>query len=484
VKYGRNEPCPCGSGKKYKHCHLGQPLPKTGKSSPHRELSLHERNRILLHAATDIFGFSKGRSWVDFKRKISGREIRELYRVQASLWTPETDWAAIVPPPNEKLRALYLGDVRPELTLQNIIRFSLYSDEIFVVDPFMNPWIIKPQYNPLENPDQYKSDTIKLVYFLFQLEPWIESGMVKLVPDPGDINVNIKWDTIELARARWGSRKPDKQDLEDAHGAGRAELARVLYALPDDKLLAAVERSGTVLTEQKKAQLLRYARQKLRDDPIAWEQSIADNPDEGQMSFFRGGANLETALLISDLTGAFPYTNMRTRWQEILSARDELSETARVWSPFAKAFQSLEFRFLNNVDTRFAHAIRDDGRLENFRSLLRKVGKEATGVTDLSSLDNYVRDCKDQLIAEHAKAEAEWSKIDEDFFKWAGASVVGGIVGGAMVPNVSSLAAGTIAMLGQLAYRYFKQQQFRRSNPMSVFIDLSRKGPPGAVTVL
>lgn len=22
-KIGRNEPCPCGSGRKYKHCHLG-----------------------------------------------------------------------------------------------------------------------------------------------------------------------------------------------------------------------------------------------------------------------------------------------------------------------------------------------------------------------------------------------------------------------------------------------------------------------------
>jgi hypothetical protein len=25
---GRNQRCPCGSGKKYKHCHRGQELPK------------------------------------------------------------------------------------------------------------------------------------------------------------------------------------------------------------------------------------------------------------------------------------------------------------------------------------------------------------------------------------------------------------------------------------------------------------------------
>ena len=29
-KVGRNDPCPCGSGKKYKNCHLGRPLPVDG----------------------------------------------------------------------------------------------------------------------------------------------------------------------------------------------------------------------------------------------------------------------------------------------------------------------------------------------------------------------------------------------------------------------------------------------------------------------
>lgn len=142
MKIGRNEPCPCGSGKKYKNCHLGKPL------SPER--SVNARNRILLRAAQDIFGFGQGRNWQDFKRNISGQEIRRFYEVQAALWPPETDWLAIVPNQEANLRGLYLGDIRPELILRNIIRFSLYSDQIFVVDPFHNPWIIKPEYNPIE----------------------------------------------------------------------------------------------------------------------------------------------------------------------------------------------------------------------------------------------------------------------------------------------------------------------------------------------
>jgi hypothetical protein len=36
-----------------------------------------------------------------------------------------------------------------------------------------------------------------------------------------------------------------------------------------------------------------------------------------------------------------------------------------------------------------------------------------------------------------------------------------------------------LTTLMQLGHRYLKQQQFRKSNPMSVMIDLSRKEPPG-----
>ncbi|MDY0130910.1 MAG: SEC-C metal-binding domain-containing protein, partial [Methanosarcina vacuolata] len=33
-KIGRNDPCPCGSGKKYKHCCLGRSKVVTGNQTP------------------------------------------------------------------------------------------------------------------------------------------------------------------------------------------------------------------------------------------------------------------------------------------------------------------------------------------------------------------------------------------------------------------------------------------------------------------
>jgi hypothetical protein len=186
--------------------------------------------------------------------------------------------------------------------------------------------------------------------------------------------------------------------------------------------------------------------------------------------------------LISDITGAFPYTNMRSRWRELMIARDELSETARIWSPLAKTFQELEFKFLNNVDVGFATNIRDDGRLESFRSLLRTIGKQASEVSSVSALDSFVRDSKDTLIDEHRKATAEWDKIQESFIKWVGGGLTAAttcIMTGHLAFDAAALSGGMLNTLGQLALRHMRKASFRKSNPMSVFIDLSEKELPG-----
>ena len=478
-----NQPCACGSGRKYKDCHFLRR--DRSVLSGWSDVPILTRNKLLIRAALDIFGFKRGRTWQDFKRDISDDEIREFFRVHGSMWGPETDWVGIMPKPGDgKLRGLYLGDIQPHLILQNLIRFSLYNDQILVVDPFPNARNIKPAYNPIDNPGQYKAEMVKLIFFLLKISPWIEAGIVQLIPDPGDIDLKLRFEAIELARARRADLSPDAADLAEVSAVGRKELERFLFAMDEKSLLYQVEKSGQKLNDDQKRDVIEYARQQLRDDPLAWEGKIGRDYESGQLTMVRGGTNLETALLISDITGSFPYTNMRTRWREIMSARDELSDTARAWSPLAKTFQSLEFKFLNNVDVGFANDLRQDGRLEGFRAFLRKIGSQASKVSDLSALDSFVRDSKDVLIDEHRKALAEWDKIQDSFVKWSGtgmAAAATGFMSGHLTFDAALLAGGMMSTLGALAKRHMSKANFRKSNPMSVFIDLGEKELPGQV---
>jgi hypothetical protein len=111
-----------------------------------------------------------------------------------------------------------------------------------------------------------------------------------------------------------------------------------------------------------------------------------------------------------------------------------LSETARIWSPLADTFHSLDFWFLKNVDVEFAKSLRDDGRLESLRGFLRSIGKNASDVAG-RSLDSFVRDSRDALLGEHRKATAEWDKIRNDFTGWAGASIVGAFISDHIIPD-------------------------------------------------
>jgi hypothetical protein len=444
-----------------------------------RDMTLAARNKATLNSAANIFGFGRGRSWADFKRRITGKEVRKFYEFQAQLWPPETNWISLIPPADQKLRALYLGEIEPQNIAANLVRYSLYSDELLIVSPFHNPWNLRAEYNPIENPDQYISDTIRLMYFLFEVAPWIQSGILKIIPDPGEFYPGLRAEAWRRAKARWGTDSIPEEDMEAGFARGREEMNRVIQALPPSALFRlAKEATGKELTDLEKGFLLKSVRGKLRDDPLAYEQPLTK---EGQLNVFRSGANLEIALLIMNQTDAFPYTSMTSRWNELMSVRDQMGETARLWSPLTRAFQGLEFRFLNNVNVEFAENIRQDGRLDTFRALLRRVGRDAKDITDEAVINSYVRDCAGELSSEYQKARADWSKIDEGFVKWATAGIGAGFVSGHLWPDISTISATAAATISQFLLRYMRQQQFRRTNPMSVFIDLSKVEAPGKV---
>ena len=474
MKIGRNDPCPCGSGKKYKKCCIGKA--NDGEREWHGtkgELTytLKERNLILLGTAADIFGFTKGVTWEQLKRNISSEQIRELYSVIADIWPPDADLIKLLPEPDSKLRALYLGDVKPELIMRNVFRFGLYADEIFIVDPFHNPWCIAEQYNPLVNPDQYKADTLKLLFFLFLLEPWIRANLVTLIPDPGNFDYSLRRKTWELAEKRYENWQPSSEDITEFEPAMKEEFARSLWTTPKDYLEKSFRKLNPGISEQELVDMMKYIDRLRKDDPLALEQPIQETG--GQMIVGRTGANLEMALYIAHLTGAFPYTNIRRRWEELLSAKEELSESAKVWSPITKAFQDLDFKFLDNVDSRFACSIRTDGRLESFRAFLRRLWNTVRGELDAGMIDSLARDFRDELTSEHHKAEAEWAEIDSALLKSAGTTAAGANISGGLNLEIPALGFSIVAVVELIRSR-IKRRNFRKKIPLSMFVDLSR----------
>jgi hypothetical protein len=410
--------------------------------------------------------------WEDVKKRVSDDRVRELYKVVAGLWPPDTDLVSLLPTPDASLRALYLGDVNPEEIVHNVFRFALYADEILVIDPFHNPWLMAEEFNPIVNPGQWKMDTLKLLFMMTGLAPWIEAGLVTLVPDPGFFDYPLRKKTWDLAKERLAGWTPSEEDVEQFKPSAMQDFARVFFALPKDTLAGKVREASPELDEESVGRVLGYIESARRKDPLDPGQSIDDLGT--QMTATRTGANLEMALYISQVTGAFPYTSLRMKWKELLSVAKELPEDAQVWSPLTKAFQELEFRFLDQVDSEFACSLRKDGRLESFRAFLRRLWSMIGGTPDINKACSLARDFGDELTDEYHKAEAEWGEIDRDLMKQFGRTVVGGLIMGAFSPHIATLGFAAAGVLELLNAR-MRRREFRKKVPVSVLIDLSAR---------
>lgn len=475
---GRNDPCPCGSGKKYKKCHelkLFNPYDPEIHQLKRQivKSNLYERNLLLIQAIDEVFGFSRGTTINDVKSKISGEQIKELYTIIANIWPFTTDIYELLPKPSTELRALYLGDVFPEMILENVIRFSLYTDKIYVVNPFLSPWNLKKEFNPIHKPNPFKNDTLKLINFVAILEPWLKSGIIELIPYPGDFNYQLNMETYKLAEKRLENWSPSQKDIEEYEPYARKEFDRFFNNLPKEIIEQQLRNVNPDINEQEIQDFLNNIEKERKEDPLSLDQPFDGTESEGQFNLLRSGANLEMGLYISQITGAFPYTNISKRWEELLTARENLDETAQVWTPLTNAFQRLNFQFLNKVDSDFANRMREEGRLESFRNFIRKIWNGLEGEPDLNKMDSLARDFSDELKDEYHKAEADWQEINTDLIKWAGTTVSGGIITGGLSLEIPALGFG-LATVSKLIHTYYKKSTFRKKVPMSVFIDLSK----------
>lgn len=406
--------------------------------------------------------------------------ISAFYRQVESIWPPDTDVYPLLKESNATLRALYTGDARPELLAQNVFRFSLYSDEILIVDPFMLPWMMRDKYSPIKHPTKYRADTLKLAFLTLALEPWIRTEMVRFIPDPTDFDLKLKSQFLETAKRRVDSlgesrHQDEHEDFERLEPIFKMDYMRTHYSLPRDRMEKQFLQGG-VRPDQLQG-LVEYAIKQRNADPLALEE---ESLDAGQMLIMRSGGNLETTLLIAEATGAFPYCDMVTRWHELLTAADDLNEVSQLWTPLTKAFSELPFRFLNNVDPTFAYRMREEQRLGSLRTFLRRLWNDMSTSPDAASMERKSKVFAEELQSEYQSAKADWIGIDRDYQNatrkaaWT-AGLAGG--GGALATGFLTVALSALGFAVAAKYDSLRRNQrfeeFRKKVPMSVFIDLA-----------
>jgi len=482
----RNDICPCGSGKKYKYCCEGKvdwnQIIKKGKDrTPY--FSIRGRNLLFINKIAEALQLDSvipSTSKQELRAAFTSEAVKKIHEALINVWPPNTDIQNVLQGARSDVSCLYVGEYRPENILKGLVRHSIYANKMIVIDPFVYPYSVRDEYNPVLMPEQYRMQTLRNVEFWFLLTPWIEAGIVEIIRTPDDFDRKLKWDSLKRQQKKFEENEELRKALEESTSKFvnskqmEEEMFRQLI-LPAPieylrKLFKELDLGKEGLTFE---EFISYIDKKREKDPYFLE-TITPGKHISQLLMLSSGASYDIAKLTANLTGSYLLTDIYSRWKEIEVDRESQNAESREWSPFAKAFQSLELKFLNNLDLEHALILRKEKQLEHLRVFLRKVWKSACTVEPISEINANL--LADELKDEIKKAEVEWKKIDRKLLDWVGKEVaVGLIAAGPMIASgYCSFLAAALALGGiiKLGVTHLERKSFQDKFPAAFFMKL------------
>jgi hypothetical protein len=409
--------------------------------------------------------------------------VRRIHESILEIWPPNIDIHSVLKKANVDVSGLYIGDYRTEFVIQGLVRHSIYANKILVIDPFIYPLSVRDEYNPILNPEQHRTQTLKNVNFWLNIVPWIESGSVEVIRTPADFDRKLNWESMERQYKKFEENEELRKAAEKSLGEMKErfqekEALRFLVLSAPDSYLKRKFREFSLQQQQlgiTEDEYIAYIYRLREQDPDFLEPLTASKED-GQFHVYSSGASYEIAKLTANLTGSYLVTDIYSKWKEIEVDRGEHSAENQEWSPFAKALQTMRLKYINNLNLDHALTLRREGRMESLRTFLRKVWKAACSDEPFSEINAKL--LAEELNIEIMKAQEEWKQIDRDLLKWFGAELSAGFL--AAGPLIASgygaflaaafVASGSLTLLSAESQRRSFQDKF----PAAFFMKIEK----------
>ncbi|MBI2489263.1 MAG: SEC-C domain-containing protein [Planctomycetes bacterium] len=482
---GRNRKCPCGSGKKYKKCCFGKNNLQSfiKKDNNIRNLSVRERNLLFLERIAEALQFNKiDDNWQDIKAACTPDAVKKIHEAIIEIWPLNTNIRAVLGQFIREVSGIYIGDYTdPSSVEKGIVRQSLYSDKIIIIDPFLYPTSVRNEYNPILNPTKYRTTTLRNIHFWFRLTPWINAGLVEIVRSPCDFDHKLQWESMKRQREKYASNV-ELKNIADDWVKQKVESVTIFEELlglhiPDSQHKKAAKELFPNIKDEDVNKLLSHIKTQREKHPFYLEPIIKNGCFAEEIHTLTSGTSYDMAKLMAEMSGAYLITDMPAKWKEIEIDRKEANIDNGKWSPFAKALQGLSFKYLDNIDLNTALKLRkDEGRLEDLRLFLRQVWTAVKSEEPFD--DENIINLASELHQKIREAEEEWKNIDRDLIKWFGSELAAGILGGQLISTGNAVwMAAAIATAGitNLFVSQHRRQSFPGRFPAAFFMDLRKK---------
>lgn len=311
---GPGDPCGCGSGRAFEQC--CRDIPEDKRPASWALLSIRERNIMLINAIKDVLKLGRnGATWNDVQRTLTDAQVKEIHEVFAALWPQDADIVGLLPRPNSNFaRGVYLGGADPHSVGAVVDAWMPYFDEVVIAHPFPAIWGVKPEFSPVEHPENFKRLSLRNFAFMLGLEPFIRSGRVHVVPI--DLDAEFSRDVMGLAEARAAGWEMDSTTKGRIERMVQVERKRMFAQLPESALESFIKRELPDIPPDMLPRVIRRIKDEVADDPFALLQDLPAGPAGAQLLAFKG-FNLETSLFLASLVGGFIFTELDLHWYQL-----------------------------------------------------------------------------------------------------------------------------------------------------------------------
>ncbi len=485
AKIQPNDACPCWSGKKLKRCCRGiidwTQILRSGRD--HRQyLSIRGRNLLFVEAICDALGIggtAEAPSLSSYKRAFTPEAVRKIYEAVVEIWPIDTKIQPLLERASADVSGLYIGDYDPAYLTRAIVRHSIYANKILLVDPFQHPYILKDEYNPLFNPNQYRAQTLKNVNFYLSVLPWIDAGIVEFIRTPADFDRKLNFDLIRRAQQLYkdnpefeASIRASKEDLHERHFKSSA-LHMTILSAPDSYLRRTFRQVDPGNKEFTEDDFVDYVNTLRERDPNFLEP-MGTGENNAQLHMVFAGGTYEMARLSAQMAGSYLFTDLQARWAMIEHDRKQCSAENRAWSPFAKAVQNTKLHYLNNLGLEHALRLRSEHRLESVRSLLTRVWEKVRSEEPFD--EQAAIHLANELTEAVDEAEAEWLQIQKDLVKIVGSGLsAGALSAGPAIAAGHALWLAVAAVVGTASvgiWSGIQRKAYLKKHPAAFFMEL------------
>ena len=191
-----------------------------------------------------------------------------------------------------------------------------YVDELVVAHPFVNANAVRPEFSPIHHPAQFRDQTLRSVFVLLVLEPYIRAGRVHLIPDPLDYDTGFRNEIMAITKQFDDKVQLGPIDKALSETLGQDEMMRFIKRLPPAELKAYIRRSipedSEAMTDADVDSLVRLWKKDIEEDPLALLDPPPSVGESGEFKVMKSFAR-ETGLYVATLTGSLVYTDSDTQ---------------------------------------------------------------------------------------------------------------------------------------------------------------------------